>query len=200
VTRYFTGKAFAQSDPRTLQIGWAVIFRALRAATKNQRRGVSSRGEYSRGCSEKPRSKFSMERRPSQPFTIRESDGFVRKSPPCTRPDSQGRAAAKAILEIVWARKVSTSLRFSLEICASDCARVLVEEAIAKAFGASLEQVRAGQHVVRRRWSKPPLLASRNELARAELSLFRPIKMHALRLLNRQAEAVWGTVRRSCGD
>src|SRR5260370_34004220 len=34
VTRYFTGKAFAQSDPRTLHIGWAVIFRALRAATK----------------------------------------------------------------------------------------------------------------------------------------------------------------------
>src|SRR5438045_5386059 len=34
VTRYFTGKAFAQNDPRTLQIGWAVTFRALQAATK----------------------------------------------------------------------------------------------------------------------------------------------------------------------
>src|SRR5947209_8657177 len=28
-TTYFTGKAFAQSDLRTLQIGWSVIFRAL---------------------------------------------------------------------------------------------------------------------------------------------------------------------------
>jgi len=53
VTRYFTGKAFAQSDPRTLQIGWARNLSAhCKAATKNQRRGVSSRGEYSRGCSE----------------------------------------------------------------------------------------------------------------------------------------------------
>src|SRR4030095_11655966 len=34
VTPYFTGKAFAQDDPRILQIGWAVIFRALQAATK----------------------------------------------------------------------------------------------------------------------------------------------------------------------
>src|SRR5262249_23000160 len=34
VTTYFTGKAFAQGDPRTLQVGWAVIFRALQAATK----------------------------------------------------------------------------------------------------------------------------------------------------------------------
>jgi Cft2 family RNA processing exonuclease len=33
VTPYFTGKAFAQSDPRTLQVGWAVIFRAMQAAT-----------------------------------------------------------------------------------------------------------------------------------------------------------------------
>ena len=31
---YFTGKAFPQSDLRTLQAGWAVIYRALAAATK----------------------------------------------------------------------------------------------------------------------------------------------------------------------
>src|SRR6266478_5538196 len=31
---YFTGRAFAQSDLRTLQVGWAVIVRALQGATK----------------------------------------------------------------------------------------------------------------------------------------------------------------------
>src|SRR5213076_1548035 len=31
---YFTGRAFAQSDPRVLQVGWAVIFRALQNATR----------------------------------------------------------------------------------------------------------------------------------------------------------------------
>src|SRR5262249_5798901 len=34
VTTYFTGRAFAQSDPRILQVGWAVIFRALKDATE----------------------------------------------------------------------------------------------------------------------------------------------------------------------
>src|SRR4029450_2300144 len=33
-TTFFTGRAFAQSDPRILQVGWAVIFRALQDATK----------------------------------------------------------------------------------------------------------------------------------------------------------------------
>ena len=33
-TTYFTGRAFAQSDPRILHVGWAVIFRALQDATK----------------------------------------------------------------------------------------------------------------------------------------------------------------------
>src|SRR4029434_927155 len=33
-TTYFTGRAFAQSDPRILQAGWVVIFRALQAATR----------------------------------------------------------------------------------------------------------------------------------------------------------------------
>src|SRR5262245_32302500 len=31
---YFTGRAFAQSDPAILQVGWSVIFRALQDATK----------------------------------------------------------------------------------------------------------------------------------------------------------------------
>src|SRR5262249_40104163 len=34
VTTYLTGHAFAQSDLRTLQIGWSVIYRALLAATR----------------------------------------------------------------------------------------------------------------------------------------------------------------------
>src|SRR5436190_34707 len=34
VATYLTGRAFAQSDFRTLQIGWSIIYRALLAATK----------------------------------------------------------------------------------------------------------------------------------------------------------------------
>ena len=57
-TSYFTGKAFAQSDPRTLQVGWAVIFRALQEATKISdsefHRVASTHGD----AGAKPRSKF----------------------------------------------------------------------------------------------------------------------------------------------
>src|SRR5262249_36962743 len=61
-TPYFTGKAFAQSDPRTLQVGWAIIFRALQAAAK------ASDAECHRIASThaapgKPRSEISMEGR-----------------------------------------------------------------------------------------------------------------------------------------
>src|SRR5438046_1250535 len=34
ITTYFTGRAFAQSDPRTLQVGWSLIVRTLQGATK----------------------------------------------------------------------------------------------------------------------------------------------------------------------
>src|SRR5881296_3836767 len=34
ITIYFTGRAFAQSDLRTLQVGWSVIVRTLQGATK----------------------------------------------------------------------------------------------------------------------------------------------------------------------
>jgi DNA ligase-1 len=40
-TRYLTGKAFAQSDPRTLQVGWAVIFRAVPRGDTTERLRVA---------------------------------------------------------------------------------------------------------------------------------------------------------------
>jgi hypothetical protein len=53
-TRYLTGKAFAQSDPRTLQLGWAVIFRATLAATKlhdsDLHRIAGSHGDAGKTC------------------------------------------------------------------------------------------------------------------------------------------------------
>ena len=65
----------------------------------------------------------------------------------------------------------------------------LVEEAIAKAFGVSLEQVREANMLLGD-IGQTALLASRNELARAELSLFRPIKC-MLATPEPTAEAVW---------
>src|SRR6184192_4772120 len=71
-TPYFTGKAFAQSDPRTLQAGWAVIFRAMQAATKVSdeefHRVASSHGDAGKTAFEV------LDRRTTpQPFSISET-------------------------------------------------------------------------------------------------------------------------------
>jgi DNA ligase-1 len=73
----------------------------------------------------------------------------------------------------------------------------LVEEAIAKAFGASLEQVREANMLLGD-IGETALLASRNELARAELSLFRPIKC-MLATPEPTAEAVWERFAEAAG-
>src|SRR5262249_53331002 len=65
----------------------------------------------------------------------------------------------------------------------------LVEEALAKAFGVSLEQVREANMLLGN-IGQTALLASRNELAHAELSLFRPIKC-MLATPEPTAETVW---------
>src|SRR5436853_1799274 len=73
-TPYFTGKAFAQSDPRTLHAGWAVIFRAMQAATKVRdeefHRIASSHGDAGKTAFEV----LDGRTRP-QPFSISQTSG-----------------------------------------------------------------------------------------------------------------------------
>ncbi len=65
----------------------------------------------------------------------------------------------------------------------------LVEEAIAKAFGVPLDEVKEANMLLGD-IGATALLASRNELARAELSIFRPIKC-MLATPEPTAEAIW---------
>src|SRR4029453_6945125 len=71
-TTYFTGRAFAQSDPRILQVGWAVIFRALQAATRigdsEFHRIASRHGDAGKSAFEVLDGRTAL-----QPFTILES-------------------------------------------------------------------------------------------------------------------------------
>src|SRR5881296_2513454 len=71
-TLYFTGRVFAQSDLRTLQVGWAIIFRALQAATSIEdaelRRIASAHGDAGKSAFE-----VLNGRTVAQPFSIRES-------------------------------------------------------------------------------------------------------------------------------
>jgi len=186
-TPYFTGKAFAQSDPRTLQVGWAVIFRALQAATKvgdaEFHRIASSHGDTGKTAFEV----LDGRTRP-QPFNLRESgelfEDLHRVRGPIAKAELlQNRFSKLSAREGQYAVKILTGdLRIGLR-------EGLVEEAIAKAFDVSLEQVKQANMLLGD-VGQTALLASQNELARAELLLFRPIKC-MLATPEPTTEAVW---------
>jgi DNA ligase 1 len=186
-TPYFTGKAFAQSDPRTLQVGWAVIFRALQAATKVSdvefHRVASAHGDAGKTAFE-----ILGGRTIPEPFSILESgklfESLHRARGPIAKAELlQNRFSKLSAREGQYVVKILTGdLRIGLR-------EGLVEEAIAKAFGVALEQVREANMLLGN-IGQTALLASRNELARAELSIFRPIKC-MLATPEPTAEAVW---------
>jgi DNA ligase-1 len=186
-TPYFTGKAFAQSDPRTLQVGWAVIFRAMQAATKVSdaefHRIASSHGDAGKTAFE-----VLDGRTTPQPFSIIESGELFENL-----HRARGPIAKAELLRNRFSRLSAREGQYVVKILTGDL-RIglregLVEEAIAKAFGAPLEQVREANMLLGD-IGQTALLASRNELHRAELSIFRPIKC-MLATPEPTAEAVW---------
>ena len=187
VTPYFTGKAFAQSDPRTLQVGWAVIFRALQAAAKVSdaecHRIASTHGDAGKTAFE-----VLDGRTAPQAFSIRESgelfENLHRARGPIAKAEAlRNRFSKLSAREGQYVVKILTGdLRIGLR-------EGLVEEAIAQAFGVPLEQVREANMLLGN-IGQTALLASRNELARAELALFRPIKC-MLATPEPTAQAVW---------
>src|SRR5437867_3217182 len=195
VTRYFTGKAFAQNDPRTLQVGWAVIFRALQAATKVGDEEFH-RVAITHGDTGKTAFEVLDGRTIPQPFSIRESgklfENLHRARGPIAKAELlRKRFSTLSAREGQYAVKILTGdLRIGLR-------EGLVEEAIAKAFGAPLEQVKEANMLLGD-VGQTALLASRNELARAELSLFRPIKC-MLATPEPTAEAVWERFAEAAG-
>ena len=186
-TLYFTGRAFAQSDLRTLQVGWAIIFRALQAATHiddtELHRIASAHGDAGRSAFE-----ILDGRTAPQPFNIRESRELFENLHRARGSNAkakllQNRLSILSPREGEYVVKILTGdLRIGLR-------EGLVEEAIAKAFDVPLEEVREA-NMLSGDIGQTALLASRKELHRAELSLFRPIKC-MLATPQPTAEAVW---------
>jgi DNA ligase-1 len=184
---YFTGKAFPQSDLRTIQAGWAVIHRALVAATKLSeaefRRIASSHGDAGKTALE------ALEGRTvSEPFGLSESRAFFeslqKARGPLTKTELlQARLAKLSAREGQYVIKILTGdLRIGLR-------EGLVEEAIASAFSAPLDDVKEANMLLGD-IGEAAVLASKGELQRAELSLFRPIKS-MLASPEPTAEAIW---------
>jgi DNA ligase-1 len=186
-TTYFTGRALAQSDPRTLQVGWAVIFRALQDATKiGDTEFHGTAGKH--GDAGKTAFEVLSGRTAPQPFSIVESaelfQNLHRARGPIAKTNLlRERFSILSAREGEYVAKILTGdLRIGLR-------EGLVEEAIAKGFDVSLEEVKQANMLLGD-IGRTALLASRKELCGAELSMFRPIKC-MLATPEPTAKAVW---------
>jgi DNA ligase-1 len=182
-TVYFTGKPFPQSDLRTVQAGWAVIHRALMGATKlgepDFRRIASSHGDAGKTALEALEARTAPE-----PFT-RELFELLHKT--------RGPLAKTELLQNRLTRLSAREGQYVVKILTGDL-RIglregLVEEAIALAFTAPLDEVKEANMLLGD-IGAAAVLALKGELQRAELSLFRPIKS-MLASPEPTAEAIW---------
>ena len=186
-TTYLTGRAFAQSDPRLLQIGWAVIFRALQDATKigdSEFHGIATK----HGDAGKTAFEVLDGRTSPQPFSIRESAELFQNL-----QHTRGPIAKATLLRQRFSILSAREGQYVVKILTGDL-RIglregLVEEAISRAFDVSLEEVKQANMLLGD-IGRTALLASRKELQSAELSMFRPIKC-MLATPEPTAEAVW---------
>src|SRR5437660_7942580 len=129
---YFTGDAFAQLDRRTLHAGWAVIFRAMQAATKVRdeefHRIASSHGDAGKTTFEV------LDRRTTpQPFSISETGELS-----ANLNRARGPIAKAELLRNRFSRLSAREGQYVVKILTGDL-RIglregLVEEAIATAF------------------------------------------------------------------
>src|SRR6266567_4470194 len=186
-TIYFTGRTFAQSDPRALQVGGSIIYRAIMAAAKLSEPEFR-RIAHSHGDAGKTTFEALGDRTKSEPFTLAQSRDFFE-----TLHKTRGPIAKTELLQSFLARLSAREGQYLVKILTRDL-RIglregLVEEAIARAFGEPLDLVKE-TNMLLGDIGTTAALAFRKELDRAELSLFRPIKC-MLATPEPTAEAVW---------
>jgi DNA ligase-1 len=186
-TTYFTGRPFAQSDLRTLQVGGSIIYRAMMAASKLGD-AEFHRIAHSHGDAGKTAFEALEGRTRPELFTLKQSrdffDALHRARGPVAKTELLGsRLATLSAREGQYVVKIlSGDLRIGLR-------EGLVEEAIARAFEVPLDEVKEASMLLGDTGATATL-ASRKELHRAELSIFRPIKC-MLATPEPTAEAVW---------
>ncbi len=184
---YFTGSAFAQSDLRTLQVGGSIIYRAIMAAATLSdaefRRIAHSHGDAGKVAFE------ALDKHTNpEPFTLQESRIFLD-----ALQQARGPIAKTRLLQSRFAALSPREGQYLVKILSGDL-RIglregLVEEAIGRAFGAPLDQVKQ-TNMLLGDIGATAVLASRKELHHAELSIFRPIKC-MLASPEPTAQAVW---------
>ena len=186
-TTYFTGRAFAQSDPRTLQVGGSIIYRAIMTAAE------LSEAEFRRiahrhGDAGKTAFGALDGRTNPEPFAIMQSREFLE-----ALQKARGPIVKKELLQMRLSMLSAREGQYVVKILSGDL-RIglregLVEEAIARAFEVRLEDVKEANMLVGDIGATASL-AFKKELIRAKLSIFRPIKC-MLATPEPTAEAIW---------
>jgi DNA ligase 1 len=184
---YFTGKAFAQSDLRTLQVGGSIIYRAIMSAA-NLSEAEFRRIAHSHGDAGKTAFEALEGRTEPKPFTILQAKAFFEQLQKARGPIVKTELLQKR-LSILSAREGQYVVKILTGDLRIGLREGLVEEAISKAFEVPLDDVKEANMLLGD-IGATALLASKNELGRAELSIFRPIKS-MLASPEPTAEAIW---------
>src|SRR5947209_1482875 len=184
---YFTGRAFPQSYLRTLQVGGSIIYRAIMAAAKLNE-AEFRRIAHSHGDAGKTAFEALDGRTQPKPFTLCQSRDFFE-----ALQKARGPVAKIDLLQSQLARLSALEGQYLVKILSGDL-RIglregLVEDAIARAFQAPLDQVKQANMLLGD-IGAAAVLGLRKELHRAELSIFRPIKCMLARP-EPTAEAIW---------
>ncbi len=187
VVVYFTGRAFSAVDSRTLNVGWAVIRRALLTASgydeatfRQLTLGLGDTGRATR---------VTLENRTApEPFGLRDSQSFFEVLEAARGPIAKGnilceRLKRLAAFEAEFLVRITTGdLRLGLK-------EGLIEEAIAAACDVETGAVREANMLLGD-IGQTALLARRNALGEATLTMFRPLKC-MLASPEDSAEAIW---------
>ena len=194
-TTYFTGRAFAQRDPRVLQVGWAVICRALQDATRISEpefhRIASKHGDAGKTAFE-----VLDQRTTPQSFSIGQSAELFQNLHRARGPIAKAKLLCERF-SILSAREGEYVVKILTGDLRIGLREGLVEEAISKAFDASLEEVKQANMLLGD-IGRTAVLASQKELRSAELSMFRPIKC-MLATPEPSADAVWNRFTEAAG-
>lgn len=184
---WLTGRAFAQSDDRPLQAGWAVIHRALSLASglaPTEIRAIARRHNDSGLTAMEV-----MSHRPGgEVFALRGIDrllqGIRQARGPLAKTDllAEDLRALTPLAAGYLVRILTGDLRIGLK-------EGLVEEAVAAAFEAEAVAVREANMLLGD-MGRTAVLAREKRLDEAELSLFRPIKC-MLASPEPDSESIW---------
>jgi DNA ligase-1 len=186
-TTYFTGKPFAQSELRTMQVGGSIIYRAIMNAAKLSE-AEFRRIAYSHGDAGKTAFEALEGQTNPEPFTIEQSRGFFETLQKARGPIAKTELLQKR-LSILSAREGQYVVKILTGDLRIGLREGLVEEAIAKAFDVPVDDVKEANMLLGDIGATASL-ASGKDLQRAELSIFRPIKS-MLASPEPTAEAIW---------